>query len=154
MKKLLLFLVILIIVSAVVHGIWEYGQCGVFYTFNGITSFENYDLLFGRVILDITATITIFLIISIINLDWKWIVTWDAKDTFLIIFLSLLGSFYVEASSLHIGRWGYSSSMPLLTGTEIGLTPLLQWMVLIPLSILIARLFIKGRINKIKRYRF
>ena len=154
MKKLLLFLVILIIVSTVLHGIWEYGQSGVFYTFNGITSFENYDLLFGRVILDITATITIFLIISIINLDWKWIVTWDAKDTFLLLFLSLLGSFYVEVSSLHIGRWGYSSSMPLLTGTEIGLTPLLQWMVLIPLSILVARLFIKGRINKIKRYRF
>lgn len=154
MKKLLLFLFILIVVSAVLNGLWEYGQCGIFYTINGVASFENYNLLTGRIILDIGITLLVFIVMSIINFGWKWFANWDVKDTFLILLLALLASFYVEVNSLYIGRWGYSNAMPLLIGTNIGLTPILQWLVTMPVSILITRLFMKGQIQSTTRYRF
>ena len=154
MKKLLLFLFILIVVSAVLNGLWEYGQCGIFYTINGVASFENYNLLTGRIILDIGITLLVFIVMSIINFGWKWFTNWDVKDTFLILLLALLASFYVEVNSLYIGRWGYSNAMPLLIGTNIGLTPILQWLVTMPVSILVTRLFMKGQIQSTTRYRF
>ncbi len=154
MKKLLLFLFILIVVSAVLNGLWEYGQCGIFYTINGVASFENYNLLTGRIILDIGITLLVFIVMSIINFGWKWFASWDVKDTFLILLLALFASFYVEVNSLYIGRWGYSNAMPLLIGTNIGLTPILQWIVTMPVSILVTRLFMKGQIQSTTRYRF
>jgi hypothetical protein len=154
LKKLFLFLFILIIVSAVLNGLWEYGQCGIFYTINGIVSFENYNLLIGRIILDIGMTLFIFLFLSIINIEWKWFINWDIKDTFVILTLSLLFSFYIEVNSLFIGRWGYSTNMPLLPGTNIGLVPIIQWLILIPLSIFITKLFMKGKVSTSQRYRF
>lgn len=154
MKKLLLFLFILIVVSAVLNGLWEYGQCGIFYTINGVASFENYNLLTGRIILDIGITLLVFIVMSIINFGWKWFASWDVKDTFLILLLALFASFYVEVNSLYIGRWGYSNAMPFLIGTNIGLTPILQWLVTMPVSILVTRLFMKGQIQSTTRYRF
>jgi len=154
LKKLLLFLFILIVVSAVLNGLWEYGQCGIFYTINGVASFENYNLLTGRIILDIGITLLVFIVMSIINFGWKWFASWDVKDTFLILLLALFASFYVEVNSLYIGRWGYSNAMPLLIGTNIGLTPILQWIVTMPVSILVTRLFMKGQIQSTTRYRF
>lgn len=149
-----MFVLILIIVSAVLNGLWEYGQCGIFYTINGVASFENYNLLIGRIVLDIGVSIILFVLMSFINFDWKWFANWDTKDTFIILFFALFASFYVEVNSLHIGRWGYSNSMPYLIGTDIGLTPILQWLIILPISLLITRLFMKGRISTTKRYRF
>lgn len=154
MKKLLLFLLVLIIISTALNGLWEYGQCGIFYTINGEASFENYNLLTGRIILDVAATLILFIFMSIINFDWKWFLIWDKKDTFIILLFALLVSFYVEVNALYIGRWGYSGSMPLLIGTEVGLLPLLQWLVIFPISLLLTRLVMKGSIKNNKRYRF
>lgn len=154
MKKILLFLLLLIIVSAVLNGLWEYGQCGLFYTINGVTSFENYNLLIGRIILDIGVTLILFILISIINLNWKWFVNWDVKDTFIILLFALFVGLYVEVNSLYLGRWGYSSNMPYLIGTNIGLIPLIQWLITMPISLLITKFFMKGSIKSTKRYRF
>lgn len=154
MKKLFLFLLVLIIISTALNGLWEYGQSGIFYTINGEASFENYNLLTGRIFLDVVATLILFIFMSIINFDWKWFLVWDKKDTFIILFFALLASFYVEVNALYIGRWGYSESMPILIGTEIGLLPLLQWFVIFPISLLLTRLVMKGSIKNNKRYRF
>ena len=154
MKKLLLFLFILIIVSAVLNGLWEYGQCGIFYTINGEASFEHYNLLIGRIILDIGVTLLLYIFVSIVNFEWKWFANWDVKDTFIILLFALFVSFYVEVNALYLGRWGYSNSMPLLIGTDVGLTPILQWLITMPVSLLIVRLFMRGRVQTSSRYRF
>ncbi len=154
MKKLLLFLFILIIVSAVLNGLWEYGQCGIFYTINGEASFEHYNLLIGRIILDIGVTLLLYIFVSIVNFEWKWFVNWDVKDTFIILLFALFVGFYVEVNALYLGRWGYSNMMPRLIGTNIALTPIIQWLITMPVTLLITRLFIKGRIQTSSRYRF
>ncbi|HMA59600.1 MAG TPA: hypothetical protein VKN64_04835 [Halanaerobiales bacterium] len=154
MKKLLLFLFILIIVSAALNGLWEYGQCGIFYTINGEASFEHYNLLIGRIILDIGVTLLLYIFVSIVNFEWKWFANWDLKDTFIILLFALFVSFYVEVNALYLGRWGYSNIMPLLIGTDVGLTPILQWLITMPVSLLIVRLFMRGRVQTSSRYRF
>ncbi len=153
-KKLLLFLLVLMIISTALNGLWEYGQTGIFYTINGEASFENYNLLTGRIFVDVLVTLILFIFMSIINFDWKWFFNWDKKDTFIILLFAFLASFYVEVNALYIGRWSYSSSMPLLIGTEVGFLPLLQWMVIIPISLILTRLVMKGSIKNNKRYRF
>lgn len=154
MKKLLLFLLVLIVVSFIFNGIWEYGQCGIFYSVNGEVGFNNYDLLTNRIVLDIIITLIMFAIMTVINLDWKWFLNWDYKDTFIMIFFSIMSSFYLEVNSLFIGRWSYSNQMPILVGTEIGIIPIIQWMIILPLSIYITKWLLKNRIKSTKRYTF
>lgn len=154
MKKLLLFLLVLIVVSFALNGIWEYGQFGIFYSVNGEVSFNNYDLLTNRIVLDIIITLIMFAIMTVINLDWKWFLNWDYKDTFIMIFFSIMSSFYLEVNSLFIGRWTYSNQMPILIGTEVGIIPIIQWMIILPLSIYITKWLLKNRIKSTKRYTF
>lgn len=154
LKKLLLFLVVLIIVSVVLNVIWEYGQCGMFYSINGVVSFENYDLLIARLILDIIMTLGTFLLLTIINFEWRWFTDWDSKDTAIIMLFGLLISFYVEVNSLMVGRWSYSESMPILYGTNIGVVSMLQWLILLPLSIYITKYLLRNKIQSVKRYSF
>lgn len=41
--------------------------------------------------------------------------------------------------------WSYSAAMPVLPGLHVGLVPLLQWIVLPPLAVVLARRQLRGR---------
>ena len=43
-----------------------------------------------------------------------------------------------------LGRWSYADSMPLVPGIGIGLTPFLQWLLLPPIILWLARIHILG----------
>lgn len=45
------------------------------------------------------------------------------------------------------GGWQYSSLMPVVPGVEVGLSPLLQWIVLPPLVVWFSRRHIRGSAN-------
>lgn len=57
--------------------------------------------------------------------------------------VALLGTAYTAVSEqVNVGvnaSWGYSELMPVIPGTSIGVVPLLQWLVLPPLALWLAR---------------
>ena len=56
--------------------------------------------------------------------------------------LALMGTAYTAISEqINVGvnaAWGYSSLMPVIPGTSIGVVPLLQWLLLPPLALWLA----------------
>jgi hypothetical protein len=50
----------------------------------------------------------------------------------------------MEALYLHLGRWGYTDTMPTLPLTPIGLVPLAQWLVLPPIILWLAQRQLRG----------
>ncbi|MGM0369667.1 MAG: hypothetical protein ACQEP9_04560 [Bacillota bacterium] len=140
MKKTIKNLIIIAVTQLILHGIWEYVQCGVFYTMEGQSSFEHTKLMVSATIGDVGIAAVLFLILAVGNDSINWLVDkWDRKDKFIIILYALFTSFFFEVHALYIGRWGYSSEMPLFPKTNIGLLPVIQLLILLPLGFLIAR---------------
>src|SRR3546814_4619142 len=57
----------------------------------------------------------------------------------------------LATSSVHPGwGWRYADAMPLLPGTEVGLSPLAQWIILPPLAIWFVRRQLETRAPQLK----
>ena len=135
MKSLLRNVLIVIIVSLIFHGIWEYWACGTFYTGADFNSSAHLLLMISATFGDVVMSIVLFGILSGLNKNYNWLLNkWNPKDITIMILYALFLSFYFEIDALHQGRWGYSEYMPLILGTPIGLVPVLQLLVLFPLT--------------------
>jgi hypothetical protein len=67
--------------------------------------------------------------------DPKWTRDLSAARLGVTMLLGLLGAVITEWLALHLGWWGYGPSMPRVPGTELGVSPLVQFVVL-PLVVL------------------
>lgn len=74
------------------------------------------------------------------NARMAWVV-YLLSGLVITVGLELLATKYLD-------RWQYSELMPLLPYLNVGLLPLLQWLVLPPIVIWIARIFMRGLISK------
>ncbi len=96
------------------------------------------DLLIGSAAL----TISLLLTRSGSFRGWKWayISSWTAL-------IGVAYTVFSEWTNTTLFRWAYSELMPtiVLGATEVGLSPLLQWLVVPPLSFYLARISAAGR---------
>lgn len=146
LKDFMKNLLTIAIVSFIFQLAWEYWACGLFYRMNSSTDYNK--LLASATFGDINMTLGLYLLLSIVNKDVNWFIKkWSSKEFTIIILYSLFFSFYFEISALYLGRWGYNDFMPLFPKTNIGLVPVLQLIILFPLTFLVSKLII----NKIKK---
>lgn len=135
-------------ISFVLQYIWEAWQSPIFYgapSGKHITSPAHHgpgpEILIFATIGDVLMGVGLYLLMSLVNRDWHWIAKkYDAKDWAIMVLYALFFSFYFESRGLSTHRWGYSSLMPLFPGTNIGLVPVAQLLILLPLSFAITRL--------------
>ncbi|SJZ37702.1 hypothetical protein [Selenihalanaerobacter shriftii] len=147
MKNFVRNLLGVIIISFILHGIWEYVQCETFYTMSGQSSVQHTRLMWSATIGDIGIAVVLFLILTFINGNSNWLMKqWERKDIIVSILYALFVSFYFEVHALYNGRWGYSGEMPFFPTTNIGLLPVIQLLILLPLSFIIVR-YIYRRLN-------
>ncbi|MDX8362464.1 hypothetical protein [Cytobacillus sp. IB215316] len=135
-------LIIIIVVSLILHSAWEFLQCGIFYNMSSMSIVEP--LMWQAIFGDVNMTIILFLLLTFIHGNDKWIFNKFNKVTYIIIFLYALAlSFYFESSALYTERWSYSEYMPFVLNTNIGLIPVIQLIVLFPLTFTISRFILK-----------
>lgn len=131
---------IIALIAFVLQGTWEYAVCGTFYAVHDIDNMSR--LMIEATAGDIGITLLIFNVMLLISRSIEHCM--NGKDAVLIGFYGISMAFYFESRALMINRWAYSTQMLLLGGTEIGLLPILQLVILIPLTFLIEEK-IKGR---------
>lgn len=141
MKLFIKIIFVLSVISFLFQYLWEYFQCGIFYIMPVETASS---LMISAVIGDVFITLTLYLILAFMNKRFDWIIAkWQSKELIVMILYSLFVSFYFESSALYTGRWTYSNEMPLFPNTGIGLLPVLQLLILIPLTCYISKKIIK-----------
>jgi hypothetical protein len=138
-------------VSFVFHAIWEKSQMGLY-------AMEMSEWDCWVVCLRATATgdmafmATIYLALAAVHRDWGWIMRSTAyrhPATWVItVIVGSLLAVSCELWAVHVvHRWAYAPSMPLLPFLQVGLTPVLQ-MILIPIAVLLVFAWIaKHRIS-------
>jgi len=144
MKSFIRNTVIIAVVAFILQLIWEYVQCGVFYTTADLTGHTR--LMMSATIGDMNMSIVLYWLLVFVNKDVNWVAKrWHRHDFIITSLYGLFLSFYFEIHALHTDRWGYNlDKMPLFPNTPIGLIPVIQLLILLPIIFLISRAIIKG----------
>lgn len=83
---------------------------------------------------DVAIILIFYLGGSVIFRTWEWISSLTTPRLIFLAIVGLLAAIYFETDALRTGRWQYSKWMPLIPGTDIGIVPLIQLMILPGLS--------------------
>lgn len=143
MKSFIRNTIVIAIVAFLFQLVWEYMQCGIFYTMDDMTGHTR--LMLSATIGDMNMSIVLYWILSYINRDINWIIDrWHRHDYLITILYGLFLSFYFEIHALHNNRWGYNpDTMPLFPNTPIALVPVIQLILLLPIIFVVSKYIIK-----------
>ena len=133
------YIVILIAVAFLFHIIWENAQATLF---AGYSSFgQHFPICFLGTIGDVIFTVAVYLGISLLKNDFGWIARLNKKD---ILVLAAVGFFFalgIEWRAILFDQWSYTNAMPIIPYLRVGLTPILQMTLLLPLSFYLTKRF-------------
>ncbi|MBI4475114.1 MAG: hypothetical protein HY646_20780 [Acidobacteria bacterium] len=75
------------------------------------------------------------LILAAFCKDWLWAIKpWSARTWTIMEAAAIIMSVSVEAYALATGRWAYTPSNPRIPGTSVSVIPVLQLMLLFPIT--------------------
>lgn len=131
--------------ALVFNALWEYVVCAYFYD-NDIV-FNMGELMVEATLGDVGVTLLFFNIVLFFRMDSSWI--FSVFDYFNVAIYGIAAAFYFESVALNINRWAYSDAMLTIGNSGIGFMPVLQFIILIPCSILVER--ITSRITEASR---
>ena len=80
--------------------------------------------------------------VAVVSRSRRWIDAASGRQLVLFTAIGMSITVAIEWLATHgywIGKWSYLSRMPLVPGTGIGVAPLLQWVVLPPLTVWFVR---------------
>ena len=73
-----------------------------------------------------------------VSRNWRWTWVGSPKVYAALATLGFAMAVIVERVALAFGRWNYNEHMPVIPGLDVGVLPILQLTVLVPLSYAIA----------------
>lgn len=134
--KIVRTLFCLALVSFFLHILWETSHVSLY------TGYEN--LPFAHSIEwyatggDVVYTLVVILFFSLVKGGFSWLQRPRGRDYALLAFAGFFLALFVEYKALALGRWEYLPSMPVIPFLEVGLSPIVQMTLLLPLSVWIA----------------
>jgi len=126
------------LLAFVLHAIWEVAHLPLYTLWNETDRLIVVSYLLHCTLGDVLIATIVFLFTSAIFRDWYWprrnlclggpiMITYGLAYT---VFSEWYNVYYLQS-------WGYEPAMPLIA--EIGLTPLLQWLIVPSLMLIVAR---------------
>jgi len=88
---------------------------------------------------DVIYTVFIALAIAAWKRNLNWMDSASGREYAAAGLLGFLVALFVEYKALYLHRWSYAIGMPIIPVMGVGLSPLLQMMTLVPLSIWITK---------------
>lgn len=139
-KERFRFFVSMALIAIIFHGFWEMAQMPGYSDLAGKSWRETIPRCLPAVFGDVVITFWIYGIGALAtgNVDWGL----EPSRWNLYLTLVLLGGMHaawIEQIALMSGRWSYTEAMPILPRIGVGLWPLLQLSLLIPLTVALSR---------------
>jgi len=136
------FILTLGIISFAFQYTWENLQCEPFFN-HAPTSFMAVEM-FVAAIIDVGVTFLVYIIVALYSKSWSWVLyKWNAKQWAFILGLGLAFSISFEFFAKIFRTWSYTGFAPLIPGLEISVIPVLQFLILFPLSFSLTRYILK-----------
>lgn len=129
-------LALLVGFSGGLHLIWENAQAPLF---SGYQNFwQHLPPCLRGTAGDVAFTLAVFGGVAAVTKNLRWIVNLPLAHLGGLAALGALVAVGNERLALSAGRWAYAPAMPLLPNLAVGLTPVLQMTLLLPLTLWLA----------------
>lgn len=124
-----------LLVSGVLHAFWEASHTSLY---------RAYEVTVGGVPVLVYATLgdllyvglTLFLV-SLLLGGFEWLSHPRGRHYGALALLGCWIALFVEYKALALSRWAYTEAMPVVPHLEVGLSPLVQMTVLLPLAVFV-----------------
>ncbi len=127
------YLALLSVIAFVLHFAWEYIQCQPF--FLHLTAPATAAGMLGAALGDLVLTGLVYVGVGAVARDWRWpLLPWTPRIWTVLLVLALALGVAVEWYALSAGRWSYTENAPIVPMTGLSIVPLLQLVILLPLS--------------------
>lgn len=123
---------ILIIVSFAVHFVWEYAHFSLYAGYEQWSG--SVPAYFLATVGDVLYTLGAFALVSGIKKSYEWISSATLADYLMLVTLGCLIALLVEYKGLALDRWEYLPEMPLIPLLGVGISPILQMAILLPIT--------------------
>ena len=120
------------LIAFILHLVWENAQASLFAGY--VSLGQHFPMCFWATIGDVVFTLSVYLGIGLLKNDFGWIMRLSGKDITVIMFIGFFWAVGIEWRALLFGRWGYADAMPIIPYFQVGLTPILQMTLILPLS--------------------
>lgn len=128
---------ILIIVSFILHFCWEFMHYGLY---RGYEEWSGGTPVYWLATMgDVLYTLGAFALVSAIKKSYEWIAGATIVDYLMLVTLGVLIALFVEYKGIALDRWEYVSEMPIIPLLGVGLSPVLQMALLLPLTVFITQ---------------
>ena len=135
-------IIYLSLTAFILHVIWENAQAPLF---QGYASFsQHFSACLVGTVGDVAITLFVYVLVALLKNDFNWIASLNKKDIAGLAVVGLFIAVGIEWRALLFGRWAYTDAMPLLPYLKVGLSPIIQMTLLLPLSV-----FITGKFSAI-----
>lgn len=89
---------------------------------------------------DVVMLLIVHIVMSLFDRNWKWVKNGKSFKYFIIAALGFVCALIVEKYALITGRRAYNDMMPIIPYLKVGLIPILQMMIIAPLSLFLISL--------------
>ena len=118
---------------------WEVAQT-YFYT---LRDSPFHAMLYGWIhctLGDVLLTLLSFWFISMMSHNRRWFLSLNRLNFIGLMTIGVVSTVISERVNVHIFKsWAYNQSMPIISWLNVGLTPVLQWVIIPPVAILLVR---------------
>ena len=134
--------------SVLLHAVWEMAQMPAYKDLAGRPLPETAVRCAPATLGDIAITFWIYAIVALAahSLSWGLQPRWNVYLT--VALLGAMHAFWIERAAIASGRWSYTAAMPIIPPLGVGLWPLLQLLVLTPLTIGLSSLLALRKRNR------
>lgn len=135
---------VLFLVATLINYAWEIAQAPLFI---GMRDWKNVGWhCFIASLGDGIILLVIYATGCIVFRRRDWFFSLRSQEYAVMLLAGLTIALLVEWLALHVlGRWAYTSSMPLIPGLNIGVTPILQMLILPPVIFRIVAIWLSAR---------
>lgn len=128
---------LLALVAGLLHYAWETSHVGLYTGYGNLGG--PLPVTLYATLGDILYTFLAVIGVGIFKRDMLWWLSAHMRDFALLAIIGLTIALFVEYKALWLGTWEYLPTMPIIPILNVGLSPIVQMTILLPLSVTIVR---------------
>lgn len=137
MNKIIRIISVLTLTAFTLHIIWENVQAPLYLRYESFT--QHLGVCFLATFGDIAITLFVYVIIALLKNNIYWIKELNKKDILVLTILAFYIAVQIEQQALLFDLWDYNNFMPIIPYFGVGLTPILQMIFLLPMSMYLTK---------------
>lgn len=144
------YILIVFVVAVILNIVWELAQLYLYN--NAVYNIAHISFCALASIADAIMITLMYLLFAAVLKNALWIRSVKWYQILILVVVGATGAILSEKRHLNIGTWDYSYWMPIIPIVKVGLSPVLQFMLLPTLSYILSLKYLQKQLKTIKNF--